>query len=779
MDHKTATVDGSIPGNIYSCTSAQLHNVTSNPEESPSSCNGVLSATAIGRQVKQRPPPLFSLTPPSLLPPTEPLHIPSSLQLTAHASSTVTPKRDRFQQLRPPLLNRSACSTAAGASVASLNMLAPEDFFGHHPRAQWISLSDDGQHLHVGPFIVSGDGCLTMESVLQLNANLGIHGGEVSPAPLGSHGRRSVPGALLKPKLSLTTEPLSNNSFTLLSTSLDTPYSPITYSLNAHNAKTSGFTTPRPTFAAAGGDSATHTYVMPSFNLPSPSVLPPNNADSSSSNEPGLTAVKYSDVKLKSIVGEGASANVYMAEHYPTGKLLAVKRIDLSSMIYGWEHMNICRTHSVRASPYIRQLHRFVLRELQTLHMAYRNPFMVKVYNAFFNKEEMALDFVMEYMHYGGLDRLQRLLGGYVTDNDVSNGVSTGNDVNCQVVSAGGSRTKKRQNQNGGTHGARRRNRSNRHNGDGAVCMTEEKEMRESEVDAKDERKVVSVPERLVAVVGEQLLRGVEHMHSRGFVHRDIKPGNVLINNRGIVKLGDFGLSSRCTGEEESVVSLPHFPADFIASGDTGADVKIKSRDDSCEERRCNPRVNNKRGSVDNGFESDAASNMSGNGYGHSINGIHTGSGYESPPLVGVASASESGAATGDDPQCSGTSKYMSPERQRGRPHGKPSDIWAVGMTLAEFAVGQYPVDLTDCADPFVTIHRMEEPLDLRRFPRDVPLSDAFLDFIHSCMDPEPRRRPTARELLSHPFFRQWTTTFSIEAYLELHTAGCSNLQKR
>ncbi|HKO87613.1 MAG TPA: serine/threonine-protein kinase [Burkholderiales bacterium] len=43
--------------------------------------------------------------------------------------------------------------------------------------------------------------------------------------------------------------------------------------------------------------------------------------------------------------------------------------------------------------------------------------------------------------------------------------------------------------------------------------------------------------------IGVQLLDALAHAHSRNVWHRDIKPGNIIITNEGMVKLADFGIA--------------------------------------------------------------------------------------------------------------------------------------------------------------------------------------------------------------------------------------------
>ena len=57
--------------------------------------------------------------------------------------------------------------------------------------------------------------------------------------------------------------------------------------------------------------------------------------------------------------------------------------------------------------------------------------------------------------------------------------------------------------------------------------------------------KLGTFPEHLTLFYIAELVVAIDSVHKMGFIHRDIKPDNILIGADGHIKLTDFGL---CTG---------------------------------------------------------------------------------------------------------------------------------------------------------------------------------------------------------------------------------------
>ncbi|XP_078072678.1 cyclin-dependent kinase 13-like isoform X4 [Mustelus asterias] len=66
-----------------------------------------------------------------------------------------------------------------------------------------------------------------------------------------------------------------------------------------------------------------------------------------------------------------------------------------------------------------------------------------------------------------------------------------------------------------------------------------------------------------------QLMEGLDYCHKKNFLHRDIKCSNILLNNRGQIKLADFGLARLYNSEESrpytnKVITLWYRPPELL-----------------------------------------------------------------------------------------------------------------------------------------------------------------------------------------------------------------------
>ena len=87
--------------------------------------------------------------------------------------------------------------------------------------------------------------------------------------------------------------------------------------------------------------------------------------------------------------------------------------------------------------------------------------------------------------------------------------------------------------------------------------------------DAQDHR----LPLEQAIKIAQETCRGMEFAHSRGIVHRALKPGNVWLTEDGIAKIGDFGLAvaldrSRLTTEGMMVGTVSYMPLEHAMGGE-------------------------------------------------------------------------------------------------------------------------------------------------------------------------------------------------------------------
>ncbi|KAG5439017.1 hypothetical protein PCANB_002348 [Pneumocystis canis] len=109
-----------------------------------------------------------------------------------------------------------------------------------------------------------------------------------------------------------------------------------------------------------------------------------------------------------------------------------------------------------------------------------------------------------------------------------------------------------------------------------------------------------------------------------------------------------------------------------------------------------------------------------------------------------------------------GTSTYMSPERIQGAKYSVQSDVWSLGMTLLELAIGHFPLTSNPGTSMTGTmgildllqriVHESAPTLPKGKFPEDLD------NFISACLNKDLKMRPNPQELLKAKLHKKTTT---------------------
>ncbi|XP_021617773.1 E3 ubiquitin-protein ligase UPL5 isoform X2 [Manihot esculenta] len=161
----------------------------------------------------------------------------------------------------------------------------------------------------------------------------------------------------------------------------------------------------------------------------------------------------------------------------------------------------------------------------------------------------------------------------------------------------------------------------------------------------------------------KQILEGLKYLHDRKVVHRDIKCANILVDEKGCVKITDFGLAK--------VTELVHL---------------LKS--------------------------------------------------------------------------CHGTIDWIAPEvMKKDKEYGVEADIWSLGCTVLEMLTRKYPY--SHVSDFNANLEMEVQNGTLRNHLPNYSLSEKARSFIMDCLQVDPKKRPTASQLLNHSFVKDSFSFFT------------------
>ncbi|ETW87579.1 hypothetical protein HETIRDRAFT_246195, partial [Heterobasidion irregulare TC 32-1] len=210
--------------------------------------------------------------------------------------------------------------------------------------------------------------------------------------------------------------------------------------------------------------------------------------------------------------------------------------------------------------------------------------------------------------------------------------------------------------------------------------------------------------EDVVRCILNQALQGLNYLHINGFIHRDVKAANLLIDDDGTVLLGDLGVAAPLHDEDH-----PHSPPLPSPSPSPKPPAPRPDRAIHFDPAARRPRPGKRRSFV--------------------------------------------GTVLRAHPRSRAQPCWMAPELIAGKHYDASADIWSFGITALELAQGRAPHSRESSRTVLLrTVQGAPPTLD--REGGVHKYSRAFKEMVEGCLDKDPANRPTAEQLLQTPFFR-------------------------